>query len=178
VPAPVGPGDKLLEWIESSGEGGPMSLAGTVTHLRTFWERRGADNVALFHYGDMLADLPGQMNRLAGVLDIDRSEDRISELAAEATFDSMKSRSAQVAPNADVAIWRNTEEFFHRGSSGQWREVFDDASLRRYEERVAELAPPPLATWMHDGWLGAGAVPDQRQGSCALDVGDDLADPR
>jgi aryl sulfotransferase len=157
--APVGPGHQLLEWIEAVGEGGPMSLVGTVSHLRTFWERQDADNVALFHYADMLADLTGQMRRLADELGLDCSAERIEELAADATFEAMKARATQVAPNADVAIWRSTEEFFHRGSSGQWQERFGPEELRRYEERVAELAPPELAEWMHHGWLGARRSP-------------------
>jgi hypothetical protein len=149
APAPVGPGEALLEWIESSGEGSPMSLVGTVHHLDTFWREREAANVAMFHYGDLLADLQGQLRRLADILGIEVSDGRISELAAEATFTAMKSRASLVAPNSDTGIWRSIEEFFHRGSSGQWRDVFGADELRRYEERVAELASPDLADWMH-----------------------------
>ena len=158
-PAPVGPGSQLLDWIESNGEGSPMSLVGTVNHLRTFWEQRDSDNVALFHYGDLLADLEGELRRLATALDIEVSDERIGELAAEASFDAMKGRADRVAPNADIGLWHSNAEFFHRGSSGQWREVFGDEELRRYEERIAELAPSDLATWMHSGWL----VPDSAQ---------------
>lgn len=162
---PAAPEDRLREWMDSSGDGGPMSLAATVNHLRTFWERRDDANVELFHYADLLADLQGQLRRLADALAIEVSDQRISELAAEASFAAMKGRAERVAPNADVGIWRSTTEFFHRGSSGQWREVFHEDDLRHYEERVAELAPPDLATWLHEGWLGAAAVPAQPGGA-------------
>jgi aryl sulfotransferase len=158
APAPVGPGEALLEWIESTGEGGPMSLVGTVHHLDSFWQQREAANVAMFHYGDLLADLPGQLRRLADTLEIDVSDRRLDELAAEATFTAMKSRASLVAPNSDAGIWRSTEEFFHRGSSGQWRDVFGEDELRRYDERIAELAAPDLAHWMHYGLLTAPPV--------------------
>lgn len=157
-PAPVGPGEKLMEWIESSGEGGPMSLVGTVGHLRTFWEHRNADNVVLFHYADLLADREGQLRRLAEELHVDLGDERIAELSAAASFESMKARAGQVAPNSDTGIWRSTEDFFHRGSSGQWREVFGREELRRYEERIAELSEPALTNWMHNGWLRSAPV--------------------
>ncbi len=34
-------------------------------HLATFWAHRDEGNVRLFHYDDMKADLPGQMQRVA-----------------------------------------------------------------------------------------------------------------
>jgi aryl sulfotransferase len=63
----------------------------------------------------------------------------------------MKRDAASVAPNADIALWHNTDEFFHKGSNGQWRDVFTPAHLERYEERVAQLASPDLAAWLHGG---------------------------
>lgn len=157
--------DPLREWIEAEGDG-PMTLGATVNHLSTFWNRRDDRAVALFHYSDLLTDLPGQIRRLAGVLDLEVSDERLATLAERATFAVMKERAEQVAPNSDDGIWRNTGDFFRSGTSGQWRSAFDEANLRRYEERVAELATPELAEWMHNGWLGgAAAFPDQRRGS-------------
>ncbi len=145
----------LQEWLDSDGSGGPVSLAGTMNHLWTFWERKDDRRIALFHYADLLADLPGQLRRLADVLGIAVGAERIAELAAEATFPAMRSRADRVAPNTDVGIWHSTEDFFHRGTSGQWQEVFGPEELRRYDARVAELAPPDMVGWLHGGWLGA-----------------------
>ena len=47
-------------------------------------------------------------------------------------------------PTRSHAIWQDNREFFHRGVSGQWRELLDDDGLRRYYARVAELADPDL----------------------------------
>ena len=142
-------------WLESDGREVSMSLAYMLCHLGTFWEHRHASQVALFHYSDLLADLPGQVHRLAGVLGVEMADDRLLELAAAGTFAAMKSRAQMLAPGSDVGLWRNTEDFFHRGTSGQWREVFTDGDLRRYQDRVAELASAELAAWAHHGWLGA-----------------------
>jgi aryl sulfotransferase len=154
-PAAEGAPTPLHAWLEGDGREVPMSLAYLLGHLGTFWERRRAPQVALFHYSDLLADLPGQMHRLAGVLGVEMAADRLLELAAAGTFATMKSRAQMVAPCSDVGLWRNTGDFFHRGTSGQWREVFTDGDLCRYQDRVAELASAELAAWAHHGWLGA-----------------------
>lgn len=158
-PLPDDPVQRFWAWVD--GHPSTSSLARTLQHLGTFWERRDAPNVALFHYADLSADLVGQLRRLAGVLGIERSDDRLEELAAAATFDRMKERASDLAPNSDQGWWRSTEGFFHRGSSGQWRDLVDDAGLARYDAKVAELVPPDLADWAHHGWLGAAAVTER-----------------
>jgi len=65
----------------------------------------------------------------------------------------MKSQAPTVAPNADINLWHDTESFFHRGTSGQWQDVFSEDDLHAYDRRVAELASPDLAHWLHNGWL-------------------------
>jgi hypothetical protein len=47
-------------------------------------------------------------------------------------------------------VFKSNAAFFCRGRSGAGREVLTDAEVARYHERVAELAPPGLLTWLHD----------------------------
>jgi len=101
----------------------------------------------------VLADLPGQLRRLAEALSIDATGERIEQFAAAATFSRMKERAEDLAPEVGNQIWRSNREFFHRGCDGQWRELLDDEGLRRYEHRVAELVPPDVAAWAHPSWL-------------------------
>jgi len=150
------PVERFWAWAESDEGTGP-DLGAILHHFQTFWDQRGDANVALFHYGDLSADLTGQLRRLADVLAIEVSDERIDELAAAATFDRMKERAPDLAPNTDQGWWHSTEGFFHRGTSGQWRHLLDDEGQARYDARVAELVPPDLAAWAHHGWLGAPA---------------------
>jgi hypothetical protein len=47
-------------------------------------------------------------------------------------------------------MWRDSERFFRRGTSGQWRDLLDDDDLLRYWRRVAEIAgSDELTTWVH-----------------------------
>ncbi|HET7530329.1 MAG TPA: sulfotransferase domain-containing protein [Mycobacteriales bacterium] len=161
-PQPADDRERLQQWIEGEDPGAGMSLFGLVHHLDQFWRRRDEPGVALFHYQDMLRDLPGQMRRLRDALGLDLSDQRVEDLAVAATFQAMKNRAVQAAPNTDLDLWRSAENFFRFGSSGQWRERFDDDNLRRYDERVTELTAPDFRDWLHNGWLGGPALPDQR----------------
>ncbi|OZV76391.1 hypothetical protein CA850_27200 [Micromonospora echinospora] len=163
VPAP--PADPLERfWLWADGEfvddptGPGVTLANLVHHVRTFWERRHEPGVALFHYNDLLTDLPGQLRRLATVLAVDVSDRRVEELAAAATFARMRERADELAPGVSAKLWRSNREFFHSGTSGQWRALLGPSDVRRYQDRLAELAPPDLAEWLHTGWLGFGST--------------------
>jgi len=153
------PMDPITEFLMTDFESdnvNVMSLSYVLHHLQSFWDRRDDANISLFHYADLQADLPGQLRRLAEVLDIDLDESKVEELAAAASFTAMRDNAEMVAPNSDVQIWRSTTDFFHRGSNGQWREVFDDDMVRLYDERASALASPELLAWAQSGWLPVG----------------------
>ena len=152
------PTDPIREFVETDfvlGNLNVMTLSYVLHHLQSFWDRRDDPNITLCHYSDFQADLPGQLRRLATVLEIDLDDAKVHELAAAASFAAMRDNAEMVAPNSDARIWHSTSDFFHRGSNGQWREAFDDDVLRRYDERAAALATPDLLTWAHSGGLGA-----------------------
>lgn len=152
-PPPPDPLDRFWLWADADlvndSTSFGVTLANLVNHVRTFWERRDEPQVALFHYADLQTDLPGQLRRLARVLSIETSEQRIDELATAATFDRMRGRADELAPGVDAKLWRSNEDFFRSGTSGQWRGLLDSAALDRYHRRVAELAPPDLVEWLH-----------------------------
>jgi aryl sulfotransferase len=154
-PPPADPAERFWRWAYGDADSGLATLPAILAHLQTLWDRRDEARVVLFHYNDLLADLPGQLRRLAGVLAVEVDNARLAQYAAAATFDRMRQRADELAPDVGNRIWRSNQEFFHRGYSGQWRDWLDPPALRRYHERVAELAPPDLAAWVHTGWLSA-----------------------
>ena len=151
------PAERFWQWVdldESRLSG--VTLRSVLHHLDTGWQRIDDPNVALFHYADLLADLPGQLRRLAEVLEIELPAARIGELAEAATFAEMRGRADEIVPNSIHGFWRSNTEFFHRGESGQWREIVEatPGGDARYWARVEAIASPGLATWAHQGWLG------------------------
>ena len=158
-PRPTLPDDPLERfwlWVDAEPNQfvGP-GLVDVLHHLQTFWDRSHDRGVHLFHYSDLLADLPGQLGRLADALATPVAEERIGQLAAAATFDRMRQRADELVPDVANRIWHSNRNFCHKGTNGQWRQLLDDADLRRYWQRVDELVAPELAAWAHGGWLGA-----------------------
>jgi hypothetical protein len=123
----------------------------TLRHLGTFWDARHDDGVVLLHYDDLQRDLDGSMRQLAQRLGIVVDEGRWPELVDAATYASMRRNRDKTVPNAGRGLWHDEERFFNRGASGQWRELLDNEALARYERRVARLAEPALAAWVHGG---------------------------
>jgi aryl sulfotransferase len=120
-----------------------------VRHARAAWSRRFQPNVVLVHYADLQQDLEGEMRRIAKRLGVDVPEQRWPELVEAAGFASMKARADALIPNAGQ-IWRDQTEFFHRGTSGQWRDVAPDADGDRYWDSVRELVDDDeLLSWLH-----------------------------
>jgi aryl sulfotransferase len=151
---PADPRERFLHWTDAEPEPWRHTTLGAlVHHLRLLWDRRREPEVVLLHYRDLAADLPGELRRLAAALGIEVADGRVEELAAAATFNRMRRDADVLAPEAGV-FWRSNREFF-RGSSGRWRDLLDDAALAHYRERLAALAPPDLAGWLHTGWSGS-----------------------
>ena len=126
-----------------------MSLTGMIHHLMGFWKQRDRDDIVLLHYDDLQTDLEREMRRLAGRLGIEVPEDRWPVLVKAATFDDMRHRAEDLAPDTANSIWKSTTEFFHKGTSGQWEGLVDAELAAHYEARVRELAPPDFVAWLH-----------------------------
>ena len=52
-------------------------------------------------------------------------------------------------PGGGPEHWIDPAAFFSRGTSGQWRDLLDDADLARYAARVRVLASGNLVEWVH-----------------------------
>jgi aryl sulfotransferase len=154
-PATDDPVERFWQWVDEDAppEQNLTGLRPLLHHLATFWDRRRAANVVLLHFADLQADLEGEMRRLAGALGIDIGEDLWPTLVAAATFDQMRRRADDLAPQVKVeGFWKDNTRFFNRGTTGQWRSLLGPGDQARYEARVGSLAPPDLAAWVHTGW--------------------------
>jgi hypothetical protein len=142
--------DALLAWIDRTVAPADAldSLPGVMWHMRDAWQRRHADNVVLAHYADLVADLDGEMRRLADRLGIEVPERRWPGLVRAAEFASMRERADRLAPDP-AGILRDRNAFFRHGGSGAGREVLTDEDYARYLDRAAALAPPDLLAWLH-----------------------------
>ncbi len=156
-PEPAGPEPErppLREWLPRwiGRDADPReemdSLNGVLWHLADAWARRDAPNVLMVHYADLLADLPGQMRRVAARLDIAVPDEAWPRLVEAATFERMRGNAGALVPDAS-GVLRNTAAFFRQGRSGSGREVLGDEEYARYLRRCADRAPADLLAWLH-----------------------------
>jgi aryl sulfotransferase len=145
----------VLDRIDEMGSernGQDSLIAGTLKSLSCAWERRDEPNVVLVHYEDLSSDLPGEMRRLAGRLDIKVPEDVWPSLVQAATFTHMRAAADELQP-LKYAEARDASKghaaFFRQGSSGDGRALLTEAEAARYYTLAAQVAPQELLAWLH-----------------------------
>jgi len=131
----------LAEWLGD---------AALFSHLATFWPRRLQPNVLFAHYGDLQADLEGEMRRVAAFLGIDVPEASWPAVVDRCTFASMKARPDEIGP-FHILFEGGADTFLFKGTSGRWRDVLSEEELAAYEARVRECLPPDAVTWLAGG---------------------------
>lgn len=125
-------------------------------HARTWWEHRHLDNILHVHFEDLLADLDGEMRRISAYLDIPVDEARWPDLVKGATFARMKHNAEKMAPAATTGLWKDTREFFHRGTNRRWETLLRPDQSARYEDLAGSRLGPGLASWLARGRRVAG----------------------
>jgi hypothetical protein len=150
-PIPEAARDRFWLWVNLRlPEVSISDLEIMLHHLDTFWQVRDQPNIMLLRYEDLLDDLEGQMRSIADRLGITVAETLWPDLVKAATFADMKGRASEIAAEAShEGFYNDRDQFFRKGSTGQWRQVISDEELPRYAARVAELAPDDLAAWIH-----------------------------
>jgi hypothetical protein len=152
------PADSVRHFMESTDPAAPPpTLRNVMHHLDTGWRRRHHPNVELFHFADYLADLPGELHRLAAVLGIEITQPQSAKLAELAGITGMRDNASALAPNAGDGYWPDPAAFFRSGGGGEWREVLSAEQVEAYAALVATLVSPDLAAWAHHGRLVAGS---------------------
>ena len=122
-------------------------------HGQTFWEYRHLPNIHFLHFADFKADLEGEMKLLADKLGEAIPEDMWPALVKAATFDDMKSKATERAPDTNHGVWRNTSKFFNKGENEQWRGALSDESLALYDKLSRERYDHDYLDWLEKGSL-------------------------
>lgn len=123
------------------------SLDGVLHHYADAWARRGADEVVLVHYRDLETDLPGEVRRIATAIGIDPDPTLVHDVVAATSFDAMRDRADELAPDA-AGVLVDRAAFFRRGTSGAGREVLTVAESAAFEARVRSRVSADLADWL------------------------------
>lgn len=131
----------------------------SVRHLAPWWPLRHRRNVCFVHYADLLADLEGEMRRLADFLDVVVSAEHWPAAVDRCRIDEMRAAAAE-GGLLEKAFDGGADAFFNQGTNGRWRDVLTDAQVDRYLRDVDDGLPPDAAAWLEHGSLALGFRPD------------------
>jgi aryl sulfotransferase len=137
-------------------------------HAASFWRYRRLPNLLAVHYNDLLADLPGQMRRVAQFVGIDVADGDWPLLVDAARFASMRDEAMREEARAPEPTWSKVwrdgaASFFFQGTNGRWRDVLGPEDLALYDTAASRL-DPQLRQWLEEGSLVAGDPQKSRGG--------------
>jgi aryl sulfotransferase len=146
------------DWMGLNGEGkvSDVSADAFFDTERTFWAARQQPNMLLVHYADLIADLDGEMRRIAHFLDIETPPALWPSLVQSATFEQMRSDGDALMPFAGVAWDGGAKTFLNAGKNERWRDVLTTEDVALYRDRAAKELPPALNAWLAQGRRTAG----------------------
>lgn len=131
-------------------DGAPFGLP-TLYMMETYWHFRHLPNLLFLHYADLIRDLDGEMRRVAAFLDIAIDEAQWPALVAAASFDGMKAKAQETAPDADLGEWSNSKDFFRSARMGAWRTGLSTENKALYETVNAQRVDPAMKAWAEQG---------------------------
>ncbi len=123
------------------GANDALDLHSIVYHLDSFLRWRHLPNVHLFHYADMVADLPAAVRRMARAMGLSDQGPVIDEIVEGATFAKLKAK-AVAADKADGGEeFYLGARFFNAGTSNKWEGKLGPKDLAAFDARLAALLP-------------------------------------
>jgi len=134
----------FLDWLERDGH----PFWPFWENVRSWWAIRSLPNVLMVHFSELRADLPGQIRRIAGFLDIAIDEARFPLVVEHCSFAWMKAHAGRSVPLGGAFWDGGAETFIHKGTNGRWRERLTDDDVARYETRARAELGEDCATWL------------------------------
>jgi aryl sulfotransferase len=120
-------------------------------NVRTWWEARDLPNVLFVHFANLKHDMPGEMRRIAGFLDVSIDEDRWEETLEYCSFDWMKQNASKSVPLGGAFWDAGAQVFINKGTNGRWTDTLTREEVAEYEARAVEELGPEAAHWLATG---------------------------
>ena len=95
--------------------------------------------------------MPGEIRRIAGLLELPIDESKWDAILEHCSFDYMKRHATKRTPLGGAFWDEGAKVFINKGVNGRWRDVLSAEAVARYERKaVAELGEP-CAKWFATG---------------------------
>ena len=142
------------DWISRSyfdWEGCGWPFWSHLDNVQSWWNFRHLPNIQFFHYADMLDDLEGEMRRMAAFLDIEVPEQHWPRIVEACSFDGMKRRAADYAPDGGKHWKGRADTFMNKGTNGRWKEILTEQELAQYQAACEKALTPECNAWLQFG---------------------------
>jgi aryl sulfotransferase len=139
-------------WFEWEQEGYPFW--GNMHHIQSWWEYRHLPNLFFVHFADMLADTPRQVRRVADYLEIEASDEQISQVAQATSLTAMRTRTVaheEQQADSNFPFVDGARTFFYKGTNGRWKNVLTEEELAQYGEKAGKVLTPDCRAWLERG---------------------------
>ncbi len=136
-----------LEWMERDGH----PFWPFWENIRTWWQIRELPNVLFVHFNDLKRDMPGEMRRIAGFLDIPIDESRWPDIQEYCSFDWMKKNAGKSVPLGGAFWDGGAEVFINKGVNGRWTNTLTAEDIAEYETRTVREWGAECARWLSHG---------------------------
>lgn len=134
-------------WL--SGEG--YSADTFWPHVQSWWDVRNAPNVLLVHFGNLKADMPGEIRRIARFLEIEIDETKWPAVLEHCSFDYMKRNADSLSQMGKDFFDGGLTNFIYKGTNGRWRDVLSAEEIAHYERAARENLSADCAHWLATG---------------------------
>ena len=139
-------------WFPWESEGYPYW--GNMHHSQSWWTYRHLPNILFVHYNDLLADLAGEIQRIAAFLQISVDAGVLPTIMQAVSLETMRNeavRAESANPNKS-SVWKEgAKTFFFKGTNGRWKEVLSAAEVKGYEEKATSVLTPDCRAWLEQG---------------------------
>ena len=142
-------GELFDSFVDSTDPGTFVSVESLCHQMQLHWDRRERPNVCAQHFLDVKADPVAAMRRLATTLGLERTDERLAELAEAASIESMREKASERAPA--TGLFKDSTKFFRTGGSREWEGFATADQLARYWANVGALVDDDVSHWMHHG---------------------------
>jgi len=127
------------------------TLPAVAHHFSSFWQFRHLPNIHLFHYADLVRDLPGSVRAIAAAIAQPADEKTVADIAQATAFETMRENARRFAPAVGPDGGNIDGVFFRKGAIEEWRGIFSAAEVAAYRERILEFLPQDAIEWIEKG---------------------------
>ena len=103
------------------------------------------------HFANLKRDMPGEMCRIAEILDIPIDEAQWETILEYCSFEWMRRNATKSVPLGGAFWDAGAQVFINQGVNGRWADTLTQEDVADYEARAVQQLGPECARWLATG---------------------------